>query len=73
MVPQIGAVSQVPPSPAVLVTPVVALAWEVDPLGVSELVVHKTQVSLTPQAEGHKSNHLVQCHPPEDPWGFFPE
>ena len=62
-------VRQIPLPAAVLVTPVVALAREVDPLGVPQLVAHEVQVGLAPEGHGDEPNHLVQGHAPDDDLG----
>lgn len=38
---QVFVLSQVPHSSAVMVAPVVALSWEIDPFRVTELIAHK--------------------------------
>ena len=44
------------------VAPAVALAREVDPLGVAELVAHEIQIGLPARRDGHQPDHLVQRH-----------
>ena len=44
------------------VAPAVALAREVDPLGMPELVAHEVEVGLTARGDGHQADHLVQGH-----------
>lgn len=39
----------------------IPFAGEIDPLGMAELVAHEVKVSLTSQAHGHESDHLVKC------------
>ena len=51
-----------PQPPGVGVAPAVALAREVDPLGVSELVAHEVEVGLPARRDGHQADHLVQRH-----------
>ena len=49
-----------------VVLPLVALAWEVDPLRVPELVAHEVEVALAADGHGDHPDHLVQRHAPGD-------
>ena len=44
------------------VAPAVALAREVDPFGMPELVAHEVEVGLPARRNGHQADHLVQRH-----------
>ena len=63
VVAEVLGVGEVPAAAAVVVRPLVALAGEVDPLGVAELVTHEVQVPLAADGHGDEAKHLVQRHP----------
>ena len=48
--------------------PAVALAREVDPLGVPELVAHKVEVALAAEARRDEADELVQRDAAVDDW-----
>lgn len=56
-----------------MVAPVIALAREVNPFRVSELVAHEAEVALSAQTERDEANHLVQGHSSEHPGCFLVE
>ena len=56
----VGVVHQVPLATGILTTPSVPFAGEVNPLGVSELVAHKVEVSSVDGGGGNEANHLVE-------------
>jgi len=45
-VAQVRIVNEAPLAAAVVITPAIAPAWEVNPFGMSEFIAHKVQVSL---------------------------
>jgi hypothetical protein len=51
MVPQMISLHQIPPSAAVVIAPVVAFPWEIDPFRMSELISHEIQVPIVAQTE----------------------
>mmetsp|Transcript_18198 Transcript_18198/g.45874 ORF Transcript_18198/g.45874 Transcript_18198/m.45874 type:complete len:329 (-) Transcript_18198:417-1403(-) len=59
VVAQVVLLCQRPLAAAVPVRPVVALAGEVDPLGVTKLVAHEGEPGLAAQRHGYRADHLV--------------
>ena len=51
-----------PLSPAVMVVEVVALSGEVYPLGMSELISHEVEVSVSAQSDCEESYNLMKRH-----------
>lgn len=62
-------VLQAPLSPAHVITKVVSLSWEVNPLGVAELVAHEVKVGLSSETDAQESDHLVESHSSADHHG----
>ncbi len=67
MVAEVLIVNQVPLATGILIRPAITLAWEVDPLGMTELVAHEVQITTVDGSCRHQTNHLVQgdaslCH-----------
>ena len=57
---QVGVVRQRPLPAGVVHRPAVALAREIDPFGVAELVAHEVEIAFAGQAEGDQADQLVQ-------------
>ena len=60
LVAQEAVVREAPLAAGILEAPAVALAREVDPLRMAELVAHEVEVALAARADGHQADHLVQ-------------
>lgn len=54
-------VQKIPLSPAVVITMIVSLSGEIDPLWVTELITHKIEVSLSTERLCDQSDHLMKC------------
>ena len=57
-------VGEVPLPAGILARPAVALAGEVDPLGMAELVAHEIEVAPAARGERNETDHLVQGYAP---------
>mmetsp|Transcript_19026 Transcript_19026/g.32057 ORF Transcript_19026/g.32057 Transcript_19026/m.32057 type:complete len:462 (+) Transcript_19026:287-1672(+) len=55
---------QIPTTSAVMMTPAILRAREVDPLGVPKLVAHEVQIALAAQGQHDQTDHLVQRQAP---------
>ena len=62
LVLQVFAVHQIPLATSIFVAPAVALAWEVDPFGVSPFVAHEVEVAAVDGRGCCQANHLVKRH-----------
>ena len=59
---QILIVKETPLPSAVMITIIISLSWEVDPLWMSELISHKVKICFTSQGLGQQTNHFMQRH-----------
>lgn len=57
---EVGVVGEVPLTTGVFVGPVVAFAWEVDPLGVAEFVADEAEPGFATGNHGEEANHFVE-------------
>ena len=67
---EIAVFHQTPLAAAVLVAPAVALAGEIDPLGMAELVAHEVEVGGAAGGGGEQTQHLMQSHGAVDDLGM---
>ena len=61
VVTQIVIVHKVPLATRILVTPAIALAWEIYPFGMAELVAHKVEITAIDCRGRYEAYHFVQC------------
>ena len=60
MVEEICIICETPLTTGIVVRPVVAFAGEVDPLGVTELIPHKVEVSTIHRGGSSETNELIE-------------
>ena len=61
-VAQVFVAKQVPLASAVVIAEVVALAREVNPLGMAKLVAHEVKIAFTAKTLRQQADHLVKRH-----------
>ena len=55
-------VHQIPLATSIFMTPSIALAWEVNPFGMTKLIAHEVEVTTIDSRGGEQANHLVQSY-----------
>ena len=64
--PKFIVVSERPLPSSVMVRPVVAFPWKIDPFRMPELIAHKVEVSVPGCGKRDQPRHFMECDPPVD-------
>ena len=60
VVEKIGIICEAPLTAGVVVRPAIALAWEVNPFGVTELIPHEVEIAPIHRRSSSEANELIE-------------
>uniref|UniRef100_A0A7C8YLM4 Uncharacterized protein n=1 Tax=Opuntia streptacantha TaxID=393608 RepID=A0A7C8YLM4_OPUST len=56
-------INEVPLPSALVITPIIAISWEVNPFGMAKLITHEVKIAISSQGHCDKMDHLVKGNP----------